>query len=236
MQATFLNVCVNFVKVPKTLRSMTVHCTIHIRNNKNTSDGSKRSLPKPMRLEYDALRWLDSQHINQQRRTVIGLSLIRLLHWAFQWTEEQVGTQETKRKAEKMADRFSRFNEERDFQVKKNCWNCTYPEHVRWLCILESRALYSLVLFVWAAELALQLWHYNSGIVPIQHWQARDQWGVLVAFQFTSYIFKDSKKYPNGRWSLRSVVIWPLVFDSGMLLIWDDGRITAGSARPGTKR
>lgn len=87
-----------------------------------------------MRSEYDALRWLDSQHINQQWRTVIGLSLIRLLHWAFQSTEEQVATQETRRTGEKMADRFSRFNEERDFQVKKlqelhvskSCWVTVY--------------------------------------------------------------------------------------------------------------
>lgn len=224
------------VKVSKILRSMIVHCTIHTGNNKNTSDGSKRSLSKPMRSEHDALRWLDSQHINQPRRAVIGQSLIRLLHWAFRSTEEQVGTQETKRTAEKMADRFSRFNEERDFQVNKTVGNCTYPEHVSSLCILESRALYNLGLIDWAAELALQLWHYNSGIVPIQHWQARDHWGVLAASQFTSYIFKNSKKHPNGRWSLGSVVIWPLVFDRGMLWIWDAGIMTAGSARPGTRR
>lgn len=173
----------------KILLSMTIHCTIHSGNNKNTSDGSKRSLSKPMRSECDALRWLDSQHINQPRRTVIGLSLIRLLHWAFQSTEEQVGTQETKRTAEKMADRFSRFNEERDFQVNKTVGTA------RVLNILGHCVYWRVVLctlwgyFVWAAELALQLWHYNSGIVPIQHWQARDQWGVLAAFQFTSYIF-----------------------------------------------
>lgn len=71
-----------------------------------------------MRADYVAHRWLDSLPVNQHMAIAIGPSLILLLHWAFRATEEQVETQETRRALEKMADRFSRFNEERDFQVK----------------------------------------------------------------------------------------------------------------------
>lgn len=58
----------------------------------------------------------------------IGQSLILLLCWAFQSTEEQVETQGTRRAVEKMADRFSRFNEERDFQVNM-IKNKTYSKY-----------------------------------------------------------------------------------------------------------
>jgi len=205
----------------------------------NTSDGSKQSLLKLMRSEYDALRWLDSQHINHQWRTAIGLSLIRLLHWAFQSTEEQVATQETRRTGEKMADRFSRFNEERDFQVKKTLQELHVSKPCRDTVYFgESWSVQFGVtcLSRWARFATVTL---EQGYRPSLALTSSRPVSVRVAFQlfiWFFFFFRICKKCPNGLWRLRRVVIWPLVVDSGMLLIWDAGRMTAGWTWPGTER
>lgn len=117
-------------------------------------------------------------------------------------------TQETRRAGEKMADRFSRFNEERDFQVKilqELHVSETYWRAVRFVepCVVQFGII---CLSRWASAATALSSQFSSDNLETSE--------PSVSLSRLPHTFlRISNEYPDGCWSLRSVVIWPLVFD-----------------------